>query len=238
MLPDRAFSSRTQSSPSIAGQIMSSLPSIRSIFALGFAAMLAAVLGCGGEGNAVRSDVEEEIARIQAEKAPAGSKMRLTSTAFEHRQPIPKRYTSQGDDVSPPLAWEGAPKGTVAFALLLSDPDAPSPEQPADKPWSHWVLYDLPGSATELPEGLQREAKPLSLGGALQGLNSWPDDNVGYRGPDPPPGSGKHRYVFTLYALGSPLALDPAETTYDDVLTAMNGHILDSATLIGTYEIE
>lgn len=204
----------------------------------GFSAILLAAGGCGGDGNAVRSDVEEEIARIQAENAPTGSKMRLTSTAFQPRQPIPKRYTSQGEDVSPPLAWEGVPEGTVAFALLLSDPDAPSPEQPADKPWSHWVLYDLPGSTTELPEGIPREAKPASLDGALQGLNSWPGDNVGYRGPDPPPGSGAHRYVFTLYALDSPLELDPAETTYDDVLTAMTGRILDSATLIGTYEVK
>lgn len=217
---------------------MSSLPSIRSVSALGFAAMLAAVLGCGGEGNAVRSDVEEEIARIQAENAPAGSKMRLTSAAFEHRQPIPKQYTSQGEDVSPPLAWEGAPQGTVAFALLLSDPDAPSPEQPAEKPWSHWVLYDLPGDFRELPEDWDREVMSRKTDAGLSGLNSWLDDNVGYRGPDPPPGSGKHRYVFTLYALDSPLALDPIETTYDDVLTAMTGHILDSATLIGTYEIE
>jgi Raf kinase inhibitor-like YbhB/YbcL family protein len=210
----------------------------RLAVAFGFTAILAAAAGCGGEGNAVRSDVEEEIARIQAENAPAGSKMRLASTAFEHRQPIPKRYTSQGEDVSPPLAWDGVPEGTVAFALLLSDPDAPSPEQPADKPWSHWVVFDLPGGVRALAEEIACEAKPSSLEGGLQGLNAWPDDNVGYRGPDPPPGSGAHRYVFTLYALDSPLDLDPAETTYDDVLTAMNGHILDSATLIGRYEVE
>jgi Raf kinase inhibitor-like YbhB/YbcL family protein len=210
----------------------------RLAMACASAAIVTFCAGCGGEDNAVRSDVEEEIARIQAEHAPAGSKMRLTSTAFEHRQPIPKRYTSQGEDVSPPLAWEDVPEGTVAFVLLLSDPDAPSPEQPADKPWSHWVLYDLPGDVKELPEGIEREAKLSSFDGGSQGLNSWPEDNVGYRGPDPPPGSGEHRYVFTLYALDSPLKLDPAETTYDDVLTAMTGRILDSATLIGTYEIE
>lgn len=200
--------------------------------------MLTAFLGCGGEQNAVRSDVEEEIARIQAENAPKGSKMRLTSSAFDHRQPIPQRFTAEGQDVSPPLAWEGAPEGTVAFALLVSDPDAPSPEQPADQPWIHWVLYDLPASVTELPEGIEREVALSSLDGALQGVNSWPDDNVGYRGPAPPPGSGKHRYVFTLYALDSRLDLDPAATTHADVLTAMNGHILDSATLIGTYEVK
>ncbi|HEV7280160.1 MAG TPA: YbhB/YbcL family Raf kinase inhibitor-like protein [Pirellulaceae bacterium] len=202
------------------------------------AALLTVVAGCGGEQNAVRTDVEEEIARIQEENAPAGSKMRLTSPAFEHRQPIPKRYTAEGEDVSPPLAWEGVPEGTVAFALLVSDPDAPSPEQPADQPWIHWVLYDLPGDRRDLPEDWDREVMSHKFDSGLSGLNSWPDDNVGYRGPDPPPGSGAHRYVFTLYALDSRLDLDPAQTTHADVLTAMNGRILDSATLIGTYEVK
>ena len=217
---------------------MYSLRSIRPAFVLASFTVLAAMLGCGGEGNGVRSEVEEEIARIQAENAPEGKKMRLTSTAFNANQPIPAKYTSEGDDVSPPLAWEGVPDGTVAFALLMSDPDAPSPERPAEKPWIHWVLYDVPGSTTLLSEGVPRDPELSSPDGALQGLNSWPDDNVGYRGPAPPPGSGTHRYVFTLYALDAKLDLDPAETTYDDVLTAMRGHILDSATLIGTYEVK
>lgn len=217
---------------------MFSLRSIGPALPFGCAFLFAFVAGCGGEGNAVRSDVEEEIARIQAENAPAGSKMQLTSTAFDHRQPIPKRHTSEGEDVSPPLAWAGVPDGTVAFALLLSDPDAPSPEQPADKPWIHWVLFDLPGDSQELPEDWDREVMSRKIDMGRSGLNSWPEDNVGYRGPAPPAGSGAHRYVFTLYALDAPLDLDPAETTYDDVLTAMTGHILDSATLIGTYEVK
>lgn len=202
-------------------------------------AFVAAFSGCGdaptGGGQA---EVDAEIARIQEENAPAGKKMKLAFAAFDATEPILKRHTGEGEDLSPPLTWEGVPKGTKAFALLVSDPDAPSPETPADKPWIHWVAYDLPGDARELPEGVSREVSPTALSGGVQGLNSWPEENVGYRGPLPPAGSGEHRYVFTLYALDATLGLDPGSATYDAVLTAMRGRILDSATAIGRYEVK
>jgi Raf kinase inhibitor-like YbhB/YbcL family protein len=112
----------------------------------------------------------------------------------------------------------------------MSDPDAPSGT------WHHWVLYDIPGDVTALPEGLPRDAVPRIPVGARQGINSWPADNVGYRGPMPPPGSGPHRYIFSLYALDGPLSLDPSEASAEALERAMAGHIFAEAQTIGTYE--
>ncbi len=156
--------------------------------------------------------------------------LKITSSAFKPDQPIPRKYTGEGADVSPALAWSDIPKGTVELALICEDPDAPTP-----KPWVHWVIYGLPGTLVGLGEGIPRQATLDQPPGARQGLNSWPSDNLGYRGPMPPPGHGVHHYHFTLYALDAKLALAPGATK-DQLLAAMKGHILAEGQIIGTYE--
>lgn len=157
--------------------------------------------------------------------------MQLTSPAFSHGGPIPRRYTGEGEDLSPPLQWSGVPEGTQELALICDDPDAPTPE-----PWVHWVLYKIPPQTTSLPEGLPKTAQLSEPAGAMQGKNSWTTgQTIGYRGPMPPPGHGVHHYHFTLYALDRPLSLSPGESK-KNLLQKMQGHILATATLIGTYQ--
>ncbi len=148
----------------------------------------------------------------------------LTSTAFTDGTAIPAKYTCDEADVSPPLAWSGAPAGTVSFALIVDDPDAPAGT------WVHWVLYNLPATTAELPENVAK-VETLDLGGARQGRNDF--QRPGYGGPCPPPGPA-HRYFFKLYALDAPLRLK-AGATKQDVEAAMKGHILATAQLVGTY---
>lgn len=147
----------------------------------------------------------------------------LTSSAFDHEAPIPARYTCQDADVSPELTWDGAPDGTQSFALIMDDPDAPG------RTWVHWVIVNLPGDLDSLPEGI--EADDDLPGAAAHGRNSWGRNDYG--GPCPP--SGTHRYFFKLYALDSALDLEPG-VTQDDLLAAMDGHILAEAQLMGTYQ--
>lgn len=158
-------------------------------------------------------------------------KMKLTSPAFEPGQPIPKQYTGEGADVSPPLEWSNVPEGTQEFALICDDPDAPTAE-----PWVHWVIYKIPADVTKLPEGIAKTPRLSVPPGALQGKNSWPGgQTIGYRGPMPPPGHGRHRYYFRLYALDKKLDLEPG-LTKKQLLEAMKGHILGEGELMGTYE--
>jgi len=147
----------------------------------------------------------------------------LTSAAFLEGGRIPDRYTCTGEDVSPPLKWEGAPEETKSFALVVEDPDAPGGT------FIHWVLYNLPGSLTELPEGVPRDESLES--GALQGVNDF--RTVGYRGPCPPPGK-PHRYFFILRALDVQLDLKP-RATKAQLERAIQGHVLAEAKLMGTY---
>lgn len=158
--------------------------------------------------------------------------MRFTiqSPAFANGGSIPQKHTGQGIDVSPPLTWSGAPAGTVEFALIVDDPDAPTPE-----PWVHWVIYKIPATAMGLGEGVARTASVAEPSGALQGVNSWTSNNLGYRGPMPPVGHGVHHYHFKLYALDAALPL-AAGATKTQVLAAMQNHILATAELTGTYE--
>jgi len=146
----------------------------------------------------------------------------LTSDVFLEGEPIPSKYACDEDDISPPLAWSGAPNDTNAYVLIMDDPDAPVGM------WVHWVLFNIPGNATVIDVGLPADAKLPD--GSQQGTNSW--GRVGYGGPCPP--SGVHRYFFKLYALDAPLALDESATK-DDVLAAMEGHILLETELMGTY---
>jgi Raf kinase inhibitor-like YbhB/YbcL family protein len=149
---------------------------------------------------------------------------------------IDKQYSGEGPDRSPALQWSGAPAGTQSFLVICDDPDAPSPRRPAKTPWVHWVIYNIPPQSTSLPEGLPRDAQPQEMPGATQGWNSWDRDNVGYRGPMPPPGSGAHRYFFRIYALDTQLNVAPDLATKDAVLQAASGHILAEGQLVGKYE--
>lgn len=151
----------------------------------------------------------------------------ITSPDFEHQREIPSRYTSEGDDVSPPLAWSGAPPGTKSFALIVDDPDAPDPAAPKTT-WVHWLLYNIPASASGLPANASAGKLPP---GAREGVNDW--NRTGYGGPSPP--IGRHRYFHKLYALDEVLpALERADKAALE--KAMNTHIIAQATLVGTYE--
>lgn len=162
--------------------------------------------------------------------------MQLQSTAFEPNHFIPQQYTGEGDDQSPPLHWSSAPATTKSFALIVDDPDAPSPVHPAQEPWVHWLLFNIPASICRLPEAIPKQRSLSSLGNAEQGRNSWTTDSLGYRGPMPPPGSGKHRYRFHLYALDTMLESPATPTTKHQLLQAMRGHVLVEAQLVGCYE--
>ena len=151
----------------------------------------------------------------------------LSSSAFASGGAIPKRYTCDDANVSPPLAWSGAPTGTKSFALIVDDPDAPDPAAPK-RVYVHWVLYDIPATVTELAEG---EARASSVSGAHDGLID--DKGRGWTGPCPP--IGRHRYFHKLYALDALLGDLGAEALKADVERAMAGHVLATAELMGTY---
>lgn len=150
------------------------------------------------------------------------SDMKLTSTAFDAGGAIPTRYTGEAEDVSPEMAWTGAPEGTRSFALVCHDPDAPL-VKPGTYGFVHWVLYGIPGSVTELAEG---------VGDYVQGVNDF--GNAGYGGPMPPPGHGTHHYFFWLLALDSEVDL-PAGLTMWELLERTEPNIIGMNRLVGTY---
>ena len=141
--------------------------------------------------------------------------MRITSPVFGHNEMIPSRYTCQGEDINPPLIIEDVPPGTRSLVLIMDDPDAPIGT------WDHWIVYDIPPQTARIEEN--------SVPGT-QGRNSWGRNDYG--GPCPP--SGTHRYFFKLYALDTELRL-PEGTGKKQVETAMQGHVLAQAQLIGLY---
>ncbi len=147
----------------------------------------------------------------------------LTSPEFREGELVPRKFTCQGSDVSPTLAWEGVPAATKSFALIVDDPDAPGGS------FVHWVIYAIPASAGGLSEGVPAR-KSLDTG-ARQGVNDF--GKVGYAGPCPPPGS-PHRYDFKLYALDAELGLG-AGASKSDLERAMRGHVLAEARLQGKY---
>jgi Raf kinase inhibitor-like YbhB/YbcL family protein len=151
----------------------------------------------------------------------------LTSSAFPSHGAVPIRYTCEAEDVSPALAWSGAPELTQSFALIVDDPDAPDPAAPK-RVYVHWVLYDMDPSATSLPEGVGAKDRPH---GGRQGKNDG--GGIGNMGPCPP--IGRHRYFFKLYALDAKLG-DLGTATKAEVEAAMQTHVLDVAELVGTYQ--
>lgn len=152
--------------------------------------------------------------------------MILTSAAFIAGGSIPSVHTCDGKDISPPLAWSGVPAGTKSLALIVDDPDAPDPAAPK-MTWVHWVLYNLPADAAQLPQGVAPGQLPA---GTREGKNDW--KRTGYGGPCPP--IGRHRYFHKLYALDVVLP-DLGQPTKARLEQAMQGHILGQAELIGTY---
>ena len=152
----------------------------------------------------------------------AGGSITLTSAAFKEGQPIPRQYTCDGVNVSPPLEWSGVPKTARTVTIIADDPDAPSGT------WVHWVLYNLPAENIGMVENLPA-TENLKAGG-FQGKNDF--EKIGYGGPCPP--SGTHRYFFKIYALDSELPLK-AGATKAEVEKAMEGHVVAQGQLMGTY---
>jgi Raf kinase inhibitor-like YbhB/YbcL family protein len=153
----------------------------------------------------------------------------LRSPAFEADGAIPARHTCDDADRSPPLEWTDPPLGTRAFALIVDDPDAPDPEAPK-RIWVHWLRYNIAAGATSLPEGAGTQSgKPA--GGAIDALTDA--STHGYHGPCPP--IGRHRYFFRLSALDSPLPDLGPQARRQELEAAMQGHVLGTAVLMGTY---
>jgi Raf kinase inhibitor-like YbhB/YbcL family protein len=174
---------------------------------------LAVLLGACSR-NADQTQPDEEAAMT----------IQLTSSAFTEGASIPAKYTCDGQDSSPPLKWSDLPQGARSLALVADDPDAPAGT------WVHWVIYNIPSTVTELPEGLPT-TETIS-NGAAQGANDF--KRLGYGGPCPPRGN-PHRYFFKLYALDTELSLKPGATK-KELLRAMEGHILAQGQLLGTYK--
>lgn len=155
--------------------------------------------------------------------------LKLTSSAFEHEGSIPRLHTCQGKDVSPPLAWSGVPENANSLILVVDDPDAPDPAAPK-MTWVHWVLYNIPPSATGLPQGVSTAELPR---GTLDGMSDF--QRTGYGGPCPP--IGRHRYFHKLYALDVALP-DLKKPRKADIEKVMKGHVIEQAVLIGKYQKE
>jgi Raf kinase inhibitor-like YbhB/YbcL family protein len=153
-----------------------------------------------------------------------GKTLSITSPAFQEGDKMPDKYTSQGEDISPPLAWSEPPEGTQSFVLIMDDPDAPGGT------FTHWVIFNIPSNSRGLSEGVPTEDQLSD--GTIQGKNDF--DRIGYRGPSPPPGRA-HRYKFTLYALEQSLDLK-AGASKNQILDAIQEHILAQGELTGIYQ--
>ena len=151
--------------------------------------------------------------------------MNITSSAFAHNESMPALFTCEGENISPPLAWNNVPEGAKSLVLMVDDPDAPDPAAPR-RIWVHWLLYNLPANCAGLPEAIA--TLPV---GTKEGLNDW--QRTGYGGPCPP--IGRHRYFHKLYALDCVLP-DLGTPTQKVLVQAMQGHIMAEAQLIGTYQ--
>jgi hypothetical protein len=151
--------------------------------------------------------------------------LRLSSSAFNEGEKIPKKYTADGPDVSPPLKIEGAGPNAESFALIMDDPDAPAGT------WVHWLIWNILAKSTKIPEGIPADREVKALSGAKQGVNDF--GRIGYGGPSPPPGSA-HRYRFKLYALDATLDLR-AGASLEELEKAVKGHTIAESVLTGIY---
>ncbi len=158
-----------------------------------------------------------EAESVPQARGEAAMTLTIRSPAFDDGARIPVRYTADGPDLSPPLRISGVPVGTASLALIVDDPDAPVGT------WVHWVVWNVPPGAPSFPEGGTPD-------GAVEGRNSW--GRSGWGGPSPP--SGTHRYFFKVYALDTVLDLPPTAGK-DQLVRAMEGHVLAKAQLMGTY---
>jgi len=148
----------------------------------------------------------------------------LSSPAFRNNEVIPRKYTCDGQDVSPPLNWSNIPSNTASLLLIMDDPDAPMGT------FTHWILLNIPPTRTGLPEDIPKSPSIEGIG--IQGTNDF--GRIGYGGPCPPRGHGAHRYFFRLYALNTTLQLKPG-VRRNEVLKAIQGHIIGTAEYIGRY---
>jgi Raf kinase inhibitor-like YbhB/YbcL family protein len=156
----------------------------------------------------------------------ASGSFQLTSTAIVNGKDIPARYTCDGENISPPLQWGDVPDGTRSLALVVHDPDAPDPAAPKMN-FCHWILYNIPPGTRSLPEGMRTLPEH-----SAQGKNDW--GKTGWRGPEPP--IGQHRYFFELHALNKTLPSDLGAPTHFELEGVIKGHIISTATLMGTYQ--
>ncbi len=160
------------------------------------------------------------LGNVLSVQGDAMKKITLTSSEFQQGQPIPKKYTCDGQDINPPLAWTGVPAEAKSLVLICSDPDAPKGT------WVHWIVFNIPAHVRSFVEGIE-----IDQVGAVEGTTSF--GRPGYGGPCPP--SGVHRYYFKIYALDSD-ALNLAHTaTRDDIEAAMQNHVVAQGELMGTY---
>jgi len=173
--------------------------------------------------SCTKKNLESISEKQNQNKERRKTEMVIMSSAFKEGEMIPSKYTCDSDDISPQLSWLGVPENTKSFALINDDPDAPAGD------WVHWVIFNIPGSVTELPEKIP--ADKILDNGTKQGKNDF--GKIGYGGPCPP--GGTHRYYFKLYALDVYLDKD-AGISKKELLNAMEGHILAEAQLMGKYK--
>jgi len=184
------------------------------------AAMLLSVLAIGGLLTCQQT-------LVYGDSGEAGANnFSIQSSAFDNGAWIPTKFTADGQNLSPPLSWSGAPKGTQSFAIIVSDPDAPGAE-----PFTHWVIFNIPATVGNLPENITNQENPDQPAAGVQGNNSF--GQIGYGGPSPPPGPA-HHYHFTIYALDATMNLQPG-CSADDLTQSMQGHILAQTELVGCY---
>jgi Raf kinase inhibitor-like YbhB/YbcL family protein len=174
---------------------------------------LLALAACGGAQTGPLVDIQGQTSRT----------LTVSSAAFKDGATIPTRFTCSGEDISPALAWSGAPENTTSLALIFDDPDAGSPA------FTHWLLANIPASEQSLPENAPRDGTLSN--GAVQGQNS--SGKFGYLGPCPPPGDA-HHYHFAIYALDTTLSLQPSFSK-QELASAMQGHTLAWGELVGLF---
>lgn len=189
--------------------------------------LLLLVAACRGEPRPIGDTSDSGLTVADTGRGSNAMTLQITSPAFSQGGAIPAKYTCEGQDISPPLAWSGAPPNTKSFVLIVDDPDAPDPAKP-QRVYVHWVLYNIPPGTSALQENASKGALPK---GAVQGRNDWGKAEFG--GPCPP--IGRHRYFHKLYAVDTELT-GLSSPTKTDVERAMKGHILASGELMGTYQ--